>query len=346
MRNHFHHMASRPHNGHAHARDHVHGAVDPSIVTTRQGIWAVKWSFIVLAMTAFLQLAVVYISGSVALLADTVHNVGDAATAMPLWVAFRLARRPPSLRFGYGYGRAEDLAGVIIVLVISASAIFAGYEAVTRLIDPRPITHLGWVALAGVIGFIGNEGVAILRIRIGRRINSAALIADGYHARADGLTSLAVVGGAAGVWLGFPLADPVIGLAITVAIFGILWQSAKLVLGRLLDSVDAAVIAQLRHALRHVPEVRQVLAVRARWLGHRLNADIDVAVDPTITVAQTDIIAAHCAQALRQHAPTLAVARICLRPHHGAEPPHSAPRIAPTDRKIQAVPPSPPPSSP
>ena len=167
----------------------------------------------ILSITAILQFVAVLATGSVALLADTIHNVGDAATAVPLWIAFLLARRKPSPRFTYGYGRAEDLAGVAIVLIILISAIVAAYEAIDRLIHPQPIIYLGWVALAGVIGFIGNEAVAVFRIRVGREINSAALIADGYHARTDGLTSLAVVAGAFGVWLGFPVADPIVGLS-------------------------------------------------------------------------------------------------------------------------------------
>src|SRR5215208_5189477 len=231
---------------HAHDHDgghgHTHGTIDPTIATTTKGIWAIKWSFVVLAITSALQLVVVAISGSVALLADTIHNVGDAVTAIPLWIAFMLARRKPSKTFTYGLGRVEDLAGVAIVGIILFSALFAGYEAIDRLINPQPITLIGWVAAAGVIGFLGNEAVAVFRIRVGREINSAALIADGYHARTDGLTSLAVVAGAVGVWLGFPLADPIVGLLITVAIFAIVWQSSKAVFTRMLDGVDPTIV--------------------------------------------------------------------------------------------------------
>src|SRR5215204_3020608 len=198
--------------GHDHSdsggHGHTHGVIDATIATTERGIWAIKWSFIILAITAALQVVVVTISGSVALLADTIHNFADAATAIPLWIAFVLARRKPTPTFPYGLGRVEDLAGVTIVLIILFSALVAGYEAMDRLIHPQPVTQLGWLTAAGVLGFLGNEAVAVFRIRVGRQINSAALIADGYHARTDGLTSLAVVIGAAGVWLGFPLADP------------------------------------------------------------------------------------------------------------------------------------------
>ena len=172
-------------------------------------------------------LVVVALSGSVALLADTIHNFGDAATALPLWVAFPLARRRPTERFTYGFGRFEDLAGLAIVLIMALSALLAGYETVTRLIHPQPVAYLGTVAVASIVGFLGNEAVALFRIKVGQDIGSAALIADGYHARVDGWTSLAVLVGALGVWLGYPLADPVVGLLITVAILWLVWQSAR-----------------------------------------------------------------------------------------------------------------------
>ena len=222
-----------PGQGHDHGTDghgHTHGVIDPTIASTARGIWAIKWSFVVLALTAAMQLVIVLLSGSVALLADTIHNVGDAVTAIPLWVAFILARRRPSRTFTYGLGRVEDIAGVFIVAIILFSALVAGNQAIQRLIDPQPISHLGWVIAAGVVGFLGNEAVAVFRIRVGREISSAALVADGYHARTDGFTSLVVVLGALGVWAGFPLADPIIGLLITLAIFGIVWQSARAVL--------------------------------------------------------------------------------------------------------------------
>jgi cation diffusion facilitator family transporter len=300
--------------GKAGGHGHTHGLIDPTIATTERGIWAIKWSFVILAITALFQVAVVLVSGSVALLADTIHNVGDAATAIPLWIAFRLVRRGASPRFTYGLGRVEDLAGVVIVFIILFSAIVAGYEAIDRLLHPQPIQQLLWVTLAGLAGFIGNEVVAVFRIRVGRQINSAALIADGYHARTDGLTSLAVVAGAVGVWLGFPLADPIVGLLITLAIFGIVWQSAKAVFTRILDGVEPGITDKIRHAAEHVPGIRQVLDVRARWLGHRLNAELDVALDGTLTLTAADAIATQFERELFQHMPALSAARIRVRP--------------------------------
>ena len=298
---------------HAKSHGHTHGVIDSTIATTTEGIRAIKWSFAILGVTAALQLAVVYGSSSVALLADAIHNVGDSATAVPLWIAFMLARRKPSERFAYGYGRAEDLAGIAIVLIILLSALVAAYEAIDRLLHPQSITLLAWVAVAGAVGFIGNEAVAILRLRVGRKINSAALIADGYHARTDGLTSLAVVLGAIGVWLGYPLADPVVGLLITIAIFGIVWQSAKAVLTRALDGVDPDIPQEIRHALEHVPGIRAVETIRARWLGHRLTADLDVAIDGAATLHEADTIRDAIREQLQAHLPALATMRIMVK---------------------------------
>jgi cation diffusion facilitator family transporter len=270
---------------------HTHGAVDPYIATSERGIWAVKWSFVALLLTALLQLGVFFLSGSVPLLSDTIHNFGDAATAVPLWIAFALTRLGTSRRFSFGYGRVEDLAGVAVVLIILFSAAVAGYQAVQRLIDPQPVGFLGALAAAAIVGFIGNEAVAVFRIRVGRQIGSAALIADGYHARTDGWTSLAVLVGAIGVWLGYPLADPIVGLLISAAILVIVWQSGKMVFTRLLDGVDPSVIDEIRHAAEGVEGVETVSEVRARWVGHRLRAEVNVAVEPELSVAEGHAVA-------------------------------------------------------
>ncbi|HEX4849805.1 MAG TPA: cation diffusion facilitator family transporter, partial [Puia sp.] len=173
-----------------HGHHHTHGVIDPSIATSERGVWATKWSFVGLMATALLQAVVVFISGSVALMADPIHNFGDATTAIPLWIAFMLVGWKPTKRFTYAYGRVEDIAGVAIVLIILFSAIVAGYESIDRFFHPRSVENLFAVIVAAVIGFLGNEVVAIFRIRVGKEIGSAALIADGYHARVDGWTSL------------------------------------------------------------------------------------------------------------------------------------------------------------
>ena len=276
---------------HGHNHGHSHGTVDATILTSERGIWAVKWSFFWMAITAIIKLVVVIFSGSVALLADTIHNFGDAATAIPLWLAFSLGKRAPTKRFTYGLGRVEDLAGIAVVLIILLSAIVAGYESINRFFHPQSVENLWAVVAAAIVGFLGNEGVARFRIRVGKEIGSAALIADGYHARTDGFTSLAVLLGAIGVWLGFPLADPIIGLLITIAILRIVWDSAKSVFTRVLDGVDPEVVDEIRHAVNHTPGVQDITEVRVRWLGHRLNAELNIAVTPDCSVEKGHEIA-------------------------------------------------------
>jgi cation diffusion facilitator family transporter len=310
------HDHNHGHSGHSHDADygHMHGVVDPSITTTTEGLWALKWSFAVLMGTALLQVAVVFVSGSVGLLADTIHNFGDAATAIPLGIAFLFARKRPNKRFTFGYGRVEDLAGVAIVFVILFSAIIAGYESIARFLHPQDISYLWAVAVASGIGFLGNEAVAIFRIRVGRRIGSAALIADGQHARIDGWTSLSVLVGVVGVWLGYPLADPIVGLIITIAIFGIVIQSGKQIFSRMLDGVDPHVIDEIRQAAAHVSEVKEVTDVRARWLGHRLHAEVNVTLPSQITLEAAHAIAEEVRHQLLHHLKYLSLVVIHVDP--------------------------------
>lgn len=282
--------ATNDHQSHGHSHSHGFGA-DPGVLTSQRGIWAIKWSCAILLLTALLQLGVVFYSGSIALLADTLHNFTDAATALPLWIAFRLAVRKPTKRFTYGYGRVEDLAGVAVVLTILLSAIVAGWESVNRLLHPHPMHGLGAVAVAATLGFFGNEIVARFRIKVGEEIQSAALIADGQHARIDGWTSLAVLAGAAGTWLGYPIADPLIGLGITLAILGIVWESARTVLTRMLDGVEPAVVDEIRKHTRGAAGVHEVTEVRARWIGHHLHVEINLSVRPDLTVEEGHHIA-------------------------------------------------------
>jgi cation diffusion facilitator family transporter len=318
-RGHGSHGHSHNSHGHSHGRGHgshghTHGIIDASIPTSERGLWAIKWSFIGLAVTAMFQIVVVLLSGSVGLLADTIHNFGDAATAVPLGIAFLFARKRPTKQFPFGYGRVEDLAGVTVVLLILFSAIVAGYQSIQRFIHPQPVGYLWAVIAASLVGFVGNEAVAIFRIRVGKEIGSAALIADGYHARIDGWTSLAVLFGGIGIWLGYPIADPLVGLGITVAIFGIVWDSAKAVFTHLLDGVEPEVIDGIKHTASEVQGVREVTEVRARWIGHRLNTEINIAVAANLSVAEAHVITTEVHHQLLHHLRYLSLVTIHVDP--------------------------------
>ena len=312
---HGHHHARHGHHGdHDHAAGHrglggllgqifhrhgeSEGFTDPRVTATDRGIWALKVSIIGLLVTALLQLIVVAFSGSVALLADTIHNFADALTSVPLWIAFVLGRRMANRRYTYGYGRAEDIAGVLIIGVIFASAVLAGYEAYQRLRDPVP--------LASIVGFVGNEVVAQFRIRIGREIGSAALVADGQHARVDGLTSLSVLFSALGTLAGYPILDPIVGLLITVTILLVVRDAAKTVWERLMDAVDPSLVDQIETTARRVPGVLGVEKVRVRWLGHRLQTDFCLKVDAALSTATSHRIAEQVSHELYHALPRLA----------------------------------------
>lgn len=270
---------------------HSHDAadsIDDALEASTAGVRALKISLFVLLGTTVLQLVIFVFSGSVALLADTIHNFSDALTAVPLWVAFVLARRAATRRYTFGYGRAEDLAGLFIVIVVALSAIVAGYEAIDRLFHPATLHNLGWVIAAGVIGFAGNEAVAFYRIRVGQRIGSAALVADGVHARIDGFTSLSVVVGAVGVMLGFPLADPIVGLLIAASILILLFGTVRSIGTRLMDGIDPELVERAESALRATPGVISVPRVQLRWVGHRLQGSASIQVaDATLSTAES-----------------------------------------------------------
>ena len=298
-----------------HSHDSV-DKVDSALETSRQGTRALWISLGVLGATAVLQAVVVVLSGSVALLGDTVHNLADALTALPLGVAFVLGRRAANRRYTYGYGRAEDLAGIIIVAVIAASAVLAGYEAIQRLLHPAAVSHLEYVAVAALVGFAGNEIVARYRIAVGRRIGSAALVADGLHARTDGFTSLAVLVGVGGVALGWRWADPVVGLLITVAILFVLKDAAGEVYSRLMDAVDPALVDQAEASVRSTPGVLGVGAVRLRWIGHHLRAECDISVADTASITQAHALAHDAEHRLIHALPRLSAAIVHAEPHN------------------------------
>jgi cation diffusion facilitator family transporter len=332
--------------GHAHGHGHVHASrpgitergrrllrphshdasdkVDAAMEASAEGIRTLWISLAILAGTAVLQAVVVALSGSVALLGDTLHNAADALTAVPLGIAFVVGRRPPTRRYTYGYGRAEDLAGIVIVVVIAASSALAAYEAITRLAHPRPVTNLIAVAVAALIGFTGNELVARYRIRTGRKIGSAALVADGLHARTDGFTSLAVLLSVGGVAIGWARADPVVGLLITVAILAVLRQAAREIYRRLMDAVDPALVDQVEQTLRATPGVLGVGQVRLRWIGHQLRAECEVVVDASASAVQAHQVAVNAEHGLLHALPRLSAALVHADPQAQAGDDHHA----------------------
>ncbi len=272
---------------------HSHDAadsIDDALEASKQGVRALKISLFILLGTTVVQFVIVLISGSVALLADTIHNFSDALTAVPLWIAFVLGRRLATRRYTYGFGRAEDLAGLFIVAVVALSAVVAAWQSIDRLFHPQPVHNLWWVLAAGVVGFIGNEAVAVYRIRVGRQIGSAALVADGVHARTDGFTSLAVVIGALGVMAGFPLADPIVGLLISVIIIVLLWGTVRSIGRRLMDGIEPELVDRAEAALSATPGVLAVPQLQLRWVGHRLNGAATILVADTLLSDVDDVI--------------------------------------------------------
>jgi cation diffusion facilitator family transporter len=326
---HEHEHHGHDHHGHEHDHEHASGlkgflhdlfvphthdaadSVDDALEASAQGIRALKVSMFVLLATTVLQFLVVLVSSSVALLADTIHNFSDALTAVPLWVAFLLGRRAATRRYPYGFGRAEDLAGLFIVAVVALSAVVAAVQSIERLLNPLPLENLSWVIVAGVIGFAGNEAVAIYRIRVGQRIGSAALVADGVHARTDGFTSLAVVVGALGVMAGFPLADPIVGLLISAAIIVLLWGTIRTIGRRLMDGIDPALTERARRALLSVAGVEEVSSLRLRWVGHRLQGDATLLV-ADMPLSQADTVAAEARDRVRGSLRTLDDVRVLV----------------------------------
>jgi cation diffusion facilitator family transporter len=340
-----HHATAGPH-GHGHG-DHDHGhegagpvtsfrsrfvshrhdvadSQDDALTSSRAGLRALKVSLAVLAVTAVLQAAITAVSGSVGLFADTVHNAADALTAVPLGIALWVGRRRATTRYTYGYGRAEDLAGVSVLAVIAVSAVVAAWGAVDRLVHPQSISHVGWVIGGGLLGFAGNEVAARYRVTTGRRIGSAALVADGLHARTDGFTSLAVVLGALGVLAGVTSADAVVGLLISLAILRVLVTASREIYRRLMDSVDPDLVGRVEEVARAVDGVRDVTSVRIRWIGHDLHAAIRVTVDPQLSVTAAHDISEAVHHQLLHEIPRLREAIIHYDPGgDGEHDPHA-----------------------
>jgi cation diffusion facilitator family transporter len=296
-----------------HSHDHVE-SLDTVVTSSTEGLRALKVSVAVLAATAILQMVIVVLSGSVALLGDTLHNAGDVATAIPLGFAFWLQRRPPSRRYTFGYGRAEDLAGVFICIVMGISAISAAWLSIDRLLHPHVLTHVWFIMAGGLIGFVGNETVALYRIRVGRHIGSSSLVADGVHARADGITSIAVVAGALGVAAGWPAADSIVGLVISIFILKMLWGAAPDIVGRLLDRVEPELVRKVETVLSSVEGVDAVGPIRLRWVGHCLQAEATIMSRPDLSLVESHEIANRAHHTLLHEVPRFTYAIIHSEP--------------------------------
>lgn len=309
----------------SHSHD-VADQVDAALEADAEGRRAMYASLALLGLTAAVELGVVALSGSVALLGDGLHNVADALTAVPLLIAFGLARRPPTKRYTYGYGRAEDVAGLFVIAMIVLSSALAAFEAIDRLVHPRPVGHLWAVASAALVGFAGNELVARYRVRVGRRIGSAALVADGLHARTDGFTSLAVLVGAGGVALGWRPADPVVGLVITLAIVGVLRSALRQVGARLLDAVDPELVDRVDAVVRGAPGVLGIGELHVRWIGHTLRAEIDATVDDGLSVTEAHDVAHRTEARLVREVPRLTSASVHVSPAGAHRRPPTIPR--------------------
>ncbi len=274
--------------GHLLSHDHDHGGGhgEPIIDSGTVGIRATKVSLVALGMTTALQAIIVIFSGSVALLSDTLHNLADALTAIPLWIAFAVGRRRPTRGYTYGFGRFEDVAGLLIVVAIGASAALIIWESVGRLFEPRLIDHIPWVIAAGLVGAAGNEFVARYRVKVGREIGSEALVADGQHARSDALTSLAVVVAGIGAAFGAAWVDPVAGIVVAAAMLWLLGRTARRMSRRLLDGVEPAIVDDVEESVRGVPGVRDITDLRVRWHGHQLSVAVSICVAPDLTVSK------------------------------------------------------------
>jgi cation diffusion facilitator family transporter len=270
------------HRGHGH--HHEHGLVDRATWTSAEGIRAMKVSTLGLGATAALQLTIVAVGVAVALLADGLHNLADVFTTVGLWIAFLASRRAANRRYTYGYDRFEDLAGILIVVIIAGSAVLAAYESYRGLVHPDQLTALGASMAAAVVGIVGNEAVAQYKIRVGRRIGSVALRADGLHSRVDGVVSAGALAGLIGVALGFPQADPLAGLAITGVIVLVTIQAARGTIDRVVDAVDPSLVEAVERCAQRVKRVIDVHDVRARWAGRSLYVQLHVSLDEDLAL--------------------------------------------------------------
>ncbi|WP_332238732.1 cation diffusion facilitator family transporter [Sporolactobacillus sp. KGMB 08714] len=272
-------------------------------------------SLIGLLAIALFQAAVAAISDSTALLADTIYNFGNLLTSILLWAAFSLSRRRPTKRFTFGFRRSENLAGSMIVLVIFFSAVLAGYESIGGLFAGSSPSHLGAAAIAAAAGFIGNEAAAVCRIRAGKRIGSAVLIADGRRVRINGWTSLAVLAGILATWLGYPVIDPIIGLIIAFMILVTVKNAARTVFTQWLNGIDPKYIETIEKTAARVDGVRHVRDVKARrQLGHRIVAELSITLPSDSSVREGHAIVRQIIHRLRHEIEHLSAVQIHVEP--------------------------------
>jgi cation diffusion facilitator family transporter len=301
--------------GHGHSHAHAPVPLAGSPAGEDEGLRAVRLSAVGLGLTAAVEFALVAASGSVALLADGLHNLGDVFTTVTLWVAFVVGRRQPDRGYTFGFARAEDVAGVLVVLAIAASAVVAAWESLARLTgDAAALRNPGWALAAAMVGVAGNEAVARYKLEVGRRINSVPLEADGRHSRVDGLASLAAAAGIAGAWAGWPAADPLAGLLLSAVIVWVLAGTTRDVLARLLDRVDPEVIDEIERAASSVPGVEAVHAVRARWVGRSLHVLVHVEVDPALPLREAHELGEQARHAVFHALPGVAAVDLHLDP--------------------------------
>jgi len=279
------------HDEHEHGHGHEHSKVDADLYGNQAGLRAVQLSTAGMLLVSAIQFAIALIGGSAGLFADALHNFGDVFTTVALWIAFVISSRAANQRYTYGYYRAEDLAGIFIVLVIIASAVAGAVESIQKLTSGNVPTHIYLSMAAALVGVVGNELLAQYKISVGKRINSVALVADGQHSRIDGLTSLAAFAGLIGVMLGFPIADPIAGILITLVIIIVVFTTSRSVLQRLLDAVDPHVVPSIITTALAVPGVEAATDVRARWVGHTLHVVMNIEVNAELTLSKAHAIA-------------------------------------------------------
>jgi cation diffusion facilitator family transporter len=288
---HSHAHRDKNHN-HKHERHgHEHGKIEADLYSNRAGLRAVRISTVGMLLVGLVQIVIALLGGSAGLFADALHNLGDVLTTLALWIAFVLSNRAANRRYTYGYHRAEDLAGIFIVLVIIASAAASAIESALKLASGNVPTHIYLSIIAAAVGCVGNEALAQYKISVGRRINSVPLTADGQHSQIDGLTSLAALVGLVGVRLGFRLADPLAGLLITLVILSVVYSTARSVLLRLLDAVDPRMVPTIIETASSVEGVEAVTDVRARWVGHTLHIAMNIEVNADLTLVKAHAIA-------------------------------------------------------